>query len=157
MSVNHSESFFSVDLTWDTCLMMVQDPQENAIASILPHWLSSLKTWPPPPAVLRPRVELQAVMSVMGKKSSERHGIYPGQFIFCITSKTEMTYLVLCTNCFFDSPSPCRSTLCSRFGVNEVTCRFYQESLCFLLMKCILFLFEHYEHHNMSFAFCGRS
>lgn len=68
---------FSVELIWDTCLMMDQDPQENATALTRPRWLSSPRKRPLFPPALWLRVELPVVQWLMRKKSSERKSPEP--------------------------------------------------------------------------------
>lgn len=62
---------FSVELIWDTCLMMVRDPQGSDTASILPRWRFSLKTPRPPPPEVELRAELPAALRAMRRLSCE--------------------------------------------------------------------------------------
>lgn len=62
---------FSVELIWDTCLMMVRDPQGSDTASILPHWHFSLKRPRPLPPGVKLRVELPVALRAMRRLSSE--------------------------------------------------------------------------------------
>lgn len=63
---------FSVELIWDTCLMMVRDPQGSDTASILPHWRFSVKTPRPLPPGVKLRVELPVALRATRRLSSER-------------------------------------------------------------------------------------